>query len=78
MTHKDSRGTPLRVGQHVAYNRSGNVITGTITFLGKKITIVCDDEFILEQWSPETRSFVLPDAPAPSRVRHGSSVLVLS
>lgn len=28
--HEDSRGTPIRAGQLVAYNRSGDVIAGTV------------------------------------------------
>lgn len=63
---KDSRGVVLKVGQHVAFNRSGDVCAGIIVYVGKAIQIDCDPEF---QSTYLTSNI--------SRVRNSRSILVL-
>jgi hypothetical protein len=42
---KDSRGVVLRVGQHVAFNRSGHIATGIVEHVGTAVKIYRDPEF---------------------------------
>jgi hypothetical protein len=70
--HKDSQGRILEVGQKVAYNRSGDVVPGEITFLGSEIRILC-----LGKNTYSYSQQVQAGKPIVSRVRNGTSVLVL-
>lgn len=67
--HRDSRGVEIKNGQRVAYNRSGDVIEGTILDASSSghIKVTPGEDF--------RASF---GAPKFSRVRHGRSILVLS
>ena len=71
--HKDSQGRELEVGQKVAYNRSGDVVPGEITFLGAEITILClsKNAYSYSIQSKKNGGRIV------SRVRNGTSVLVL-
>ena len=63
---KDSRGVPILPGVHVAYNRSGDVISGIVDHVtpGGEIHIKCDEDF------DRNRANL-------SKVKRGTSCLVL-
>ncbi len=64
---RDSAGVKIAVGQEVAYNRSGNVVRGTVVGLSSSAIRI--------QAHPEHQQG--RDDNKPSRVRNSRSVLVL-
>ena len=81
--HKDSQGVVLEVGQKVAYNKSGNVVPGIIHKLGKEIQVeYAGNQPIYDYdwdkgWNPDTGYSKTLREKVISRVRNGSSLLVL-
>lgn len=65
--HRDSRGYELKPGQRVAYNRSGDVIEGTI------LDVSCASHIKVEPHRDFRRNY----ASTFSKVRHGRSVMIL-
>lgn len=66
--YRDSRLREIQPGQRVAYNRSGNVIEGTVLEVRSSYVLIEPHEDFL---SPRS------SWPAESRVKCGTSILVL-
>ena len=66
MTHKDSQGVVIQIGAHVAYNRSGNVCPGEVIDL--------HPGHIKIRPMDRRSGYYIPKV---SKVKHGSSILVL-
>lgn len=67
---KDSQGVPLREGQAVAYNRSGDVIPGKIQ------RVASSSRIIIEYGSSDAHLYVTPTYKV-SIVKNPRSILVL-
>jgi hypothetical protein len=67
--HRDSQGTPLRVGQRVAYNMSGDVVPGEIVRISTRISILHTGRPVGLYHGKDDHI---------SKVRNSSSILVLS
>jgi ribosomal protein L27 len=77
--HKDIMGTEVKVGQKVVYNRGGTLCPGEVVGVGNEIRVMLDrslwDKFF-RKWDRTTNKMV-PDQPKPSRIKHGTTLLVL-